>query len=327
MKRLLHEDGFAGFLIVALIAVSIATLSAVSLLDMISTDSSLFETQTDIIQEELLLRSESKRSDMMLARHLSILYGRKVQINNSDRLTTYKIDLTKRTESVNLFGSYVSSRVEVVGAYATAKRSGYFTNGHKSPVSRYTEKFLHQESLAQYFYFTDTDESENADGNDAAKKVYFYGKDILYGKVHSNSDIWIKHSTGDANPDAPGWPLFLGAVTTTGIIQHEGGTPPMEQVFQAGYTEHVAPIQFNGKMTDVRANGLKPFGTEQSPDKIVFIHMQGNGLSVMVGELQNPYIDTFVVYSSYPTNANISNSINKFFIVFIVTIVLKLFTG
>ena len=109
MKRLLKEDGFAGFLIVALIAVSIATLSAISLLDMIATDSSLFETQTDIIQEELLLRSESKRSDMMLARNLSILYGRKIQINNSDRLTTYNIDLTKRTESVNFFGSFVNS--------------------------------------------------------------------------------------------------------------------------------------------------------------------------------------------------------------------------
>ncbi len=307
MKKLLHEDGFAGFLIIAIIAVSIATLSAVSLLDMVATDSSLFQTQTDIVQEELLLRSESKRSDMMLARNLSILYGRKIQINNSDRLTTYKIDLTKRTESVNLFGSFVASRVEVVGAYATAKRSGYFTNGHKSPAVRYTEKFLHQESLAQYFYFTDTDESENADGNEDAKRVYFYGKDILYGKVHSNSDIWIKNAgTGNANPDAPGWPLFLAPVTTTGVIQHVGGTPPMEQIFQAGYTEHVAPIQFNGQMTDVRLHGLKPLGTGEgdNQDKIVFLHMTGVDMTAYVGNLSEPYIDTFVVYSSYPTPAN-----------------------
>ncbi len=315
MKKLLHEDGFAGFLIVALVAVSIATLSAVSLLDMISTDSSLFETQTDIIQEELLLRSESKRSDMMLARNLNILHGRKIQMNNADRLTTYRIDLTKRTENVNLFGSYISSRVEVVGAYATAKRSGYFTSGHQSPVSRYTEKFLHQESLAQYFYFTDTDESENADGNDDAKKVYFYGKDILYGKVHSNSDIWIKQSSGTANPDAPGWPLFLGAVTTTGVIQHANGVPPMDDVFQGGYTEHVAPIQFNGQMTDVRLNGIRPFGdgNGQTENKIVFIHMLGGGVQAYLGTLTEPYIDTFVVYSSYPThehpNAPIGDSL------------------
>ena len=301
MKKLLNDDGFAGFLIVAIIAISIATLSAVSLFDIISTDSSLFETQTDLIQEELLLRSESKRSDMMLERNIGHLTSRRIEINNSERITTYYINLTKRKENVHLFGNHISSQSEVVGAYATAKRAGYFSTGKKSPAVRYTEKTLHQESLAQYFYFTDTDESENADGNEDAKRVYFYGKDLLYGKVHSNSDIWIEQSQGTANPDAPGWPLFLGPVTTAGVVHSQGGTYSKPLVFQGGLTENVTPIQFNGRMTELRDNSVKPLGYVEDPDKIAFLYMHNGAIQARLGQLTAPYIQDFIVYSSYPT--------------------------
>jgi hypothetical protein len=80
-------------------------------------------------------------------------------------------------------------------------------------------------------YFTDIESDPNG------FPVRFYGPDVLYGRVHSNQDIWIRQAGGGNNNN---WPTFWGWVSTCGVIKvyPDGGhTFPETDVFRGGLSE------------------------------------------------------------------------------------------
>jgi len=172
----------------------------------VSTDQLQTQYSHDIIQEEILLRSENKRT------HLSIEFNqdrplpdRSIEIIEPHRITSYKIKSTSRLQMISNFMGYATEQVVAVTSNITAKRSRNYSNANKSPIKRTTARYMRNQSLAQYQYFTHNESSENADGGQEAAAVKFWGPDVFYGKVHSNDDIWIQQAGAGNNS---GWPTF-----------------------------------------------------------------------------------------------------------------------
>jgi hypothetical protein len=160
-----------------------------------------------------------------------------------------------------------------------------------SMVKKYGEKSIRRNSFAGYHYFTDTDESQNG------TPVYFWGPDVIYGKVHSNSDIWLKQAGGGNNN---GWPTFHGPVYTAGQIQSFSGTPPYATVFLGGYWEHVGELEFNPTAELIRAHGAAVGPTDEDPNRIIYVTVNGTSYSSWVGLVVNSGPDTADVWSQYP---------------------------
>jgi len=157
-------------------------------------------------------------------------------------------------------------------------------------------------SASEYSLFYDNSIYESG------MQAKFTGYSLIPGKFHSNTDFEIYHSAGgNANPDAPQWPLFLGYASTGGIIIPQGGTPPMPNIFQGGYSENVAQLHFN--KTDLLENSIHPFGTVPHDNVIIYMRMDGNACIAYVGNIQNVGIDTLVVYDNYPPYGPIGDSI------------------
>ncbi|HOV16693.1 MAG TPA: hypothetical protein PLF50_04300 [Candidatus Cloacimonadota bacterium] len=203
------------------------------------------------------------------------------------------------------------TRTKVIKANVSTGGGLYFTQGYNikslvkvnrgggsttlwgnrlSMVAKYGEKGIRRNSFAGYHYFTDTDESTNG------TNVYFWGYDIIRGKVHSNSDIWIKQ----LGPNNSGWPTFLGPVYTAGVIRSFSGTPPYTQVFQAGYWEHVSPLEFNPTADLIRAHGAPVGYSSYDPNRILFVTVNGSSFNSYLGLVTNAGRDSAGVYPIYP---------------------------
>ncbi len=240
MKKILKsQKGSILLLVVALILVFVSIISSVSLIGIVQTDHLQTQYQNDMIQEELLIRSEVKRSHLCLEFDQNRpLPDRSVEIITQDRITTYNIKNNKKLTVISNFMGYATAQAVAISSLITAKRARRFGSSNKSPVKRYSERLLRNESLAQFQYFTNTEESENADGGAEAARVKFWGPDVLHGKVHSNDDIWIQQAGGGNNN---GWPTFWEMVTTSGIFRHhpsgirlEDSGAPMNLIFRYG---------------------------------------------------------------------------------------------
>ena len=259
--NLKNERGAAMTMVVAIIVVGVTLASSVSLVELIRADSLALEYQQDAVQQELLLRSEAGRT------HIAVEYSehrplpdRTVEIinGNNERVTTYKINNSKENIIVSNYMGYAAKQVVSVRSHITARRGRSYAPSYKSPVERLSEKLMQHESLAEFQYFTDVEASENADGGTEAAAVKFWGQDVLYGKVHSNDDIWIQNAGGGET----GWPIFYETVTTAGIFRRYpsgealiGSGAPIDDIFRKDYAEEVAPITFSATMDDIRANG------------------------------------------------------------------------
>ncbi|MBL7148655.1 MAG: T9SS type A sorting domain-containing protein [Candidatus Cloacimonetes bacterium] len=164
-------------------------------------------------------------------------------------------------------------------------------------------------ALSNFQHFTDTEESENADGGSTAAIVKFWGPDILYGPVHSNDDIWIQNAGGGINQ---GWPTFYGFVSTAGIFRNfnEGGYPLSQAlkdlIFLGGWAEGVPPYSFDPSADLIMQNGI-PLGDPETD--IVYVKLDGSGFSSMYGDIVETGVEEFDVYSWYPHDEATTNAI------------------
>ena len=79
------------------------------------------------------------------------------QISFPGRTTTYTLQTEKEHTSLINFMGFPTSQAIVVKTLITSKRAKHFTPARKSPVKRYTERLIQNESLAQYQYFSDNE--------------------------------------------------------------------------------------------------------------------------------------------------------------------------
>ena len=307
MKEVIkNEKGAIILMVVAMIVALISVISTVSLIGLANYDQRMTEYECQLIQEELLLRSEAVRTHLNIEFNEDLpLPARTDDLNLNffqNKVTKYKISNSKERTVLSNFMGYATAEAIAVRSYITAERSGVYTK--LSPAKRYSERLLRNESLAQYQYFTDKEKSENEDGGFEAGLVKFYGYDELFGPVHSNDDIWIQN--------VGGWPTFHDMVTTHKWImdyatqQRAIYTAPMLEIFLGDYAEEVPSILFDPNADDIRANGLRIF----DPDfEIVYVKISGNSYQSMYGNIEFVGADTFGVYSWYPTDAGWANDI------------------
>ncbi|HHE38306.1 MAG TPA: hypothetical protein ENL20_07010 [Candidatus Cloacimonetes bacterium] len=306
MKEIINnENGAIVVMVIAMIVVLVSIVSTYSLLDMVQNDQLQTQYQNDVIQEELLLRSEAIRT------HLSLEYDknkplpdRKLEILSKDRTTTYTIENKKEYTMLSNFMGYATAEAVAVRSLISARRARIFTKKNFSPIKRYSERLLRNESLAQFQYFTDIEKSENEDGGEEAAIVRFYGADELFGPVHSNDNIWIRNLYG--------WPTFHALVTTSKRImdfdthQPAEQSAPMDDIFLGGYAEEVASIIFDPNANDLRTNGQRPFDPAKD---IVYVKIDNNSFSSMYGEIELTGIEQFNVYSWFPDDAAAANAV------------------
>lgn len=313
VKLLKNENGAIISFVAAVIVAIVSVISAVSLMAMVTSDQVQTQYVHDLIQEEILLRSENRRT------HLSIefnqyrpLPSRSVEINEPHRNTTYNITSSSSVELISNFMGYATEQVVAVRSDITARRGR--GNAILSPAKRSTTRYMRNESLAQYQYFTNIEASENEDGGTEAAAVKFWGPDEFYGKVHSNDDIWIQQAGGGNNS---GWPTFYDMVTTAGIfrkyptgVRLEDSGAPMDQIFRGGdpgWQENVQSIVFSPDASEIQANGWRAF--EGYDADIACVKLNGGGFESMVGEIVLQDYENFTVYSWYPQDANWVNAV------------------
>jgi hypothetical protein len=148
-----------------------------------------------------------------------------------------------------------------------------------------------------YTAFYDKYETENVDFGVEAGRSYFYGADVVYGAVRSNTDIWVEQMGGGTNN---GWPTFWGPVYTSGIIQCSTGTPPYESIFRAGYYEHVAPMNYGVDTTILESGPVFPVAYDPTDNTICLVRVTGSAYTSWIGhiiEQPDPYqLDVYVDY-------------------------------
>jgi len=171
-----------------------------------------------------------------------------------------------------------------------------YSNNRKSMIRKYGVFTLETETFAKYMYFTDVELDPNG------FPVRFYGPDVLYGRVHSNEDIWIRQAGGGNNN---GWPTFYGWVSTTGVIKvyPDGGhTFPESDVFQGGLSEGYPYTVFPEQATRIRRNGMVLGPSYFDPNKIVYAEVDGVSASAMLGTIETPTAnaDTVWTNNTYP---------------------------
>ncbi len=155
--------------------------------------------------------------------------------------------------------------------------------------------------LCYYMYYTDSEVLNlfnNAnDGNFYHK---FSGNDVMQGRVHSNSDIYLM--------DNGGWPTFYEAVTTSGTLRHINGAqifpnpPPgfeVNEVFQDGFLTNVPRVEIHNESSEVVY--YYPFGQNPSANiDIIKVEIQGSQAIFQTGDITSPFSKCFKVYDSFP---------------------------
>ncbi|HNX01621.1 MAG TPA: hypothetical protein PKK33_09670, partial [Candidatus Cloacimonadota bacterium] len=146
-----------------------------------------------------------------------------------------------------------------------------------------------------YSAFYNRFETENADLGGEAGRTYFWGPDVVYGPVRSNTDIWVEQAGGGTNN---GWPTFWGPVYTSGVIQSSTGTVPYSTIFRGPVYEHVAPTKLGG-IIGVYAGPHFPGGHNQN--YIDLVRVNGSVFTSWVG-IKTPHINPYNidVYALYP---------------------------
>ena len=298
LKAILRDKKGSIFIIsTAIIVAVISLISSASLINLVSYDSVNLSYQMDMIQEDILIRSEMTRSDVAMRLDKDHLADRYVTVDDGDFVTTYTVetDLAQWTEESNLRN--------VIRTLVTANRGKGVSNRQESPIRRFVERLVQKTTLAQFQYFTDIEKSENEDGGFDASLVKFWGPDEFWGPVHSNDDIWIQNGGGGDNG---GWPTFHDSVTTVGhFLRYNTGEDLendqglMEQIFQGGWKSESRYWSFNATADDIHKNGLRLF---PGPEEIVYVKLNGNTFTTWLGDVVVDSMGTFPVYSWFPAD-------------------------
>ncbi|MCD4829544.1 MAG: hypothetical protein K8R90_08985 [Candidatus Cloacimonetes bacterium] len=297
MKRP-HVANEKGEIAIAILVSIVALISGLSMSMVAGRDANAALYQLDQVQELSLLRSDIRRGNVANSFLPSSIDNltlpvRYVEIHNGLSRTTFAIK-TKIGRAQLQGGLQVYTRrgiTTLVRAFRTRSSSTSFGGSrHKSPVETFGRKTVQRQTFAGYMYLTNTDESVNND------PVYFYGYDELWGRVHSNTDIWLQN--------VGGWPTFHGHVSTAGEICSDGAPNP-DQVFLDGYTEHAPEIDFSPSMNLIRQNGTHMW----SIHPISFVTIEGASYTAQLATFDILEPDTLFVYNLYPPYGPIGDSL------------------
>ncbi len=288
-----------GNIAIALALAIVGLMSAITMTLLAYMDTVSTRYDCDKLQQLNLLRSESTRA-LAIAENMETLNdgiylpAKSVTITCSHARNTFtmRTRILKSEQGINE-GIYHFNEFRVLSLVTQKGGSGssYSINGLPSPVKSFSETKIRRSTLSGYHYLTDIDRSLNNTNS------YFWGPDVVYGRVHSNTDIWIKQMGGGNNN---GWPTFYGPVYTAGQIQSFSGTPPVQMVFRAGYWEHVTPIEYNLTANEIRAHGRVIGPSTYDPNRILFVKVNGPVYSTMIGNVIQMGYDSTDVWTQYP---------------------------
>ncbi len=300
-KRIVNEKGS---ITIALLVVIVSIMSGVSLSGVAFRDSFSFRIQLDSTQEYHLLRSEIGRGFLMSSYldglnfipPLTILPIRRINIEYKGFRTQYKTNSKLR---------YIASKEGMLSrdmfkfeSLVTGVRGTGQLEREQSPIKKYVEIHFNpfNNSLAKYEQFYDS----YTDINGVPGTVQFNGNDVIRGRVHSNSDIYIRQAGGGYNN---GWPMFHDLVTTSGgvrVYPGGGSNYPLESIFLGGLIENYKKIDYKDSANSVRKNGMKPFGSSESDNNIYFITLDGSNFSGYRGVVTTKGVENYPVYDTYP---------------------------
>ncbi|MDZ4121991.1 MAG: hypothetical protein U1C33_06190, partial [Candidatus Cloacimonadaceae bacterium] len=292
--KLLNEKGN---LAIALVLAVVGIMSGFTMTTLAMRDVVGFQYDYDAIQALHLVRAESLRGQAViqqqgLAGSEVFLTPRTVEVKSSNLTRTLKIRSKATRDEIFMHeGGFRTGGYTIKTLVTPARGRGRIIIGNKndSIVRKYGEYTLRSRSFSEFHYFTDNEESTNGTA------VYFWGPDEISGRVHSNTDIWIKMAGGGNNG---GWPLFHNLVTTAGEIKTTSGLIPYEQVFPGGYFENYHTYEYPPVANNIRNNG-DTIGDENDPNLIYFVTVSGASYSVKLGTI-TPRRDSVSVYVSYP---------------------------
>ncbi len=292
-----------GNIAVAMAVLIIAFLSSITLTEVALKDVLACRIQQDGLQETHLLRYEASRGTMACqitdySEAGFTLPLQQFEMLGSDSRTTYFMKTKVEQSNVTTGGGYYMTNGYTVKSLVTAKRgggNGIFWSQNYSTVRKYAEKDVRRSTFAGYHYFTNTEVSEDVGMPGDDGRIVFAGNDVIYGKVHSNSDIWIANQGGGING---GWPLFYAPVSTCGIIRCVSGTIPYQTVFHNHYYEHVAELEFPSVANAVQAG--PHVGLPYDVNTILRVHISGNQAQSWIGQIvpatQRESIDCYAQY-------------------------------
>ncbi len=299
---------------IAIVIALIAVLSGTSLASLAFGDSVRFRYQLDGIQQFHILRSEVGRG-RLIAGHFdnlstppmqSVLPTRAVPVEFGKNRTVYHAK-TK----LNLFEVEDATGYHIRSLITGVRGDGSLLNiQDHTPVKRYGENsILSLQTIALYHYFTDVDRSYN----DNPGAIVFAGEDIIYGRVHSNTDIYVNY-TMHGN-----WPRFYGLVSTGGVVQ-PAGSYPRDEIFRGpapALIENHPRIAFMPSADRVRTHATYLFGGVERDDTIAFVTVDGSAYELWLGVVQtetkpSEWIEgynKFTIYSSYPPYGPVGSQI------------------
>ena len=284
-----------GSIAMAIVVILIALMSGLSFSSIAFSDTNTMKSQIQQIQEFHLLRSEVSRGRLVCS-----------QLQQQQYPPEF-VTLPTRRSKIE-FGSHVSdyninTRIDVIDDNTKFKISTLI-DSHRTGVKKYGQYVMGSlQTLAIFHYFTDQD----LDASGIAGNIRFFGQDVIYGRVHSNTDIWIRQAGGGSNN---GWPTFHGLVTTSGQIRvFQGSTYPENDIFLGGLIQNYPSIVFDPTADLVRNNASFPFGRQERDDRIAFIDINQSSFSSWRGNIVVSDPDTFIVYDEYPPYGPIGDSI------------------
>ena len=291
-----------------LFSVTIAVMAAVSGLVFSSIahrDTIFTNYQLDMAQQLHLVRSDIKRGAITTEYLPSttdqlLLPLRKLEINNGLTKSTHivKTGISRSVHSVSL--QHTNRRAIMTKTKTFRRRASeanYYGTRDKSPVECAASRVYATETLAGYMYFTDIDKSI------FDTEVWFYGEDVLWGKVHSNTSIHCKFTSQS-------WPIFHGMVTSPEPFSFHPTTPDYEELFLGGWDEEAPEVVFSPTASLIRANG-QHMPVDWANTDILYVEINRDMITYYTGQIMDaPYPTQFTVYDSYPPYGTVGEAIN-----------------
>lgn len=270
-------------------------------------------TVSDCRKEQvfLFLRSETDRAMTFLEKREVKQEGfylpvKTVKVVNSLSNSTYTLQSRMmNTDNINTSGFDTSLKLRILSLVKgkTSANSNSIIKYINTSNNGFCEKYVVGGNLITGFsYFSNNEQTSSG-------LHYFSGRDVIYGKVHSNSAIWLKQDDGGNNN---GWPTFYGPVTTTGMIRSLSGPPPMIQIFRNGYWEYCNPYHADPNTAQIRCNAMIVGPAAYDPNRIMFVTVDGSTFTSYLANICYNAPDSCDVWSQYPPRAGTYLFRNRF---------------
>ncbi len=299
--RINQNGNLASAIVLSLIAV----FSGLALTVMVMGDKANAETSFIKMQETHFLRTGIDRGqnfmtsgDNVMDLTVADLGVRLYEIKSGRSLTTYGVKTKVSTGLPEQENQIIIAKRGVkalVKAFKKQKRYVVFSSRDYNTTSRfkkYGERNIRKQTFAGFMYFTNSDISVNDD------PVKFWGRDEIWGRVHSNTDIVLQNSS---------MPTFHDFVSCAGEIVMESGNPaPLNNtsVFEDGAEQNVPYIDYNPLAVTIRENGMHIEGQD-----ILYIEVDGPNHIMCKGTINDLPAEVFHIYNQYPPYGPIGDSL------------------